>query len=137
MSQSHGRVGVAGGLDGRQLLGQLGEDRADLAPGELGAEAEVGADAEREELVGVGTGDVEAHGIDEDVLVAVGRRVREQDPPALGDGHAADLGVALGVVLTGDEGDGGWLLAGTLDREALVRAAQDVLSGFVYVEDDR
>jgi hypothetical protein len=43
----------------------------------------------------------------------------------------------LGVVLTGAEGDGGWLLAGTLTRAALVRAADDVLAGFVYVEDDR
>ena len=43
----------------------------------------------------------------------------------------------LGVVLTGDEGDGGWLLAGTLTREALMRAAYDVLMGFEYVEDDR
>ena len=41
----------------------------------------------------------------------------------------------LGVVLTGAEGDGGWLLAGTLTRAALVRAADDVLAGFVYVDD--
>ena len=43
----------------------------------------------------------------------------------------------LGVVLTGAEGDGGWLLAGTLTRAALVRAADDVVDGFVYVVDDR
>ena len=43
----------------------------------------------------------------------------------------------LGVVLTGEAGDGGWLLAGTLTREALARAADDVLDGFVYVDDDR
>ena len=43
----------------------------------------------------------------------------------------------LGVILTGDQGDGGWLLAGTLDREALVAAADDVLTGFVYTEEDR
>ena len=42
----------------------------------------------------------------------------------------------LGVVLTGAEGDGGWLLAGTLTRAALVRAADDVLAGFVYVDDE-
>ena len=41
----------------------------------------------------------------------------------------------LGVVLTGGDGDGGWLLAGTLTRAALVRAADDVLAGFVFVED--
>lgn len=43
----------------------------------------------------------------------------------------------LGVVLTGDRGGAGWLLAGTLTRDALVRAADDVLTGFVYVDDDR
>ena len=43
----------------------------------------------------------------------------------------------LGVVLTGEQGDGGWLLAGTLNRSALVRAADDVLAGFVYVDGDR
>ncbi len=43
----------------------------------------------------------------------------------------------LGVVLTGDQREGGWLLAGTLTRDALVRAAGDVLTGFVYVDDDR
>jgi hypothetical protein len=41
----------------------------------------------------------------------------------------------LGVVLTGAEGDGGWLLAGTLTRAALVRAADDVVAGFVFVGD--
>jgi hypothetical protein len=43
----------------------------------------------------------------------------------------------LGVVLTGDQGQGGWLLAGTLTRDAIVRAADDVLTGFVYLDDDR
>jgi hypothetical protein len=43
----------------------------------------------------------------------------------------------LGVILTGDHGEGGWLLAGTLNRDALVKAADDVLSGFVYTEDGR
>ena len=43
----------------------------------------------------------------------------------------------LGVVITGDEGDGGWLLAGTLTREALMRAAYDVLTGFAHVDHDR
>jgi hypothetical protein len=38
----------------------------------------------------------------------------------------------LGVLLTGSEGDGGWLLTGTLTRSALVRAADDVVSGFVF-----
>ena len=43
----------------------------------------------------------------------------------------------LGVMLTGEAGDGGWLLAGTLTRDALVQAADDVLAGFVFIEDDR
>ena len=40
----------------------------------------------------------------------------------------------LGVLLTGDEGDGGWLLAGTLTREALERAGDDVRSGSRFIE---
>ena len=43
----------------------------------------------------------------------------------------------LGVILTGVAGDGGWLLAGTLTRDALVRAADDVLQGFVYTGERR
>jgi hypothetical protein len=39
----------------------------------------------------------------------------------------------LGVVLTGTAGEGGWLLAGTLNRDGLVRAADDVVRGFRYV----
>lgn len=43
----------------------------------------------------------------------------------------------LGVLLTGAEGDGGWLLAGTLTRTALERAGRDVLAGFTFVDDVR
>ena len=43
----------------------------------------------------------------------------------------------LGVLLTGTSGDGGWLLAGTLTRDALERAGRDVLSGFVFVDGAR
>ncbi len=43
----------------------------------------------------------------------------------------------LGILLTGSEGDGGWLLAGTLTRDALEDAARDVLSGFVFVDEAR
>lgn len=39
----------------------------------------------------------------------------------------------LGVLLTGDPGQGGWLLAGTLTQAALARAADDLEAGFVYV----
>ncbi len=41
----------------------------------------------------------------------------------------------LGVLLTGAAGDGGWLLAGTLTRDALERAGRDVVAGFVYLDD--
>ena len=40
----------------------------------------------------------------------------------------------LGVLLTGAEGDGGWLIAGTRHPAALVRAADDVLDRFVDVD---
>jgi hypothetical protein len=43
----------------------------------------------------------------------------------------------LGVLLTGEQGDGGWLLAGTLTSAGLQRAADDVLAGFIRVDDDR
>jgi hypothetical protein len=80
-------------------------------------------------------------------VIAIPLRDREAD--ALREQLATTAGVdqtpertvvsvgPLGVVLTGAEGDGGWLLAGTLTRAALERAADDVLAGFVYVDDDR
>lgn len=43
----------------------------------------------------------------------------------------------LGILLTGDDGDGGWLLAGTLTRVALEDAARDVLSGSAFVDEIR
>lgn len=43
----------------------------------------------------------------------------------------------LGVLLTGRGGDGGWLLAGTLTRDALERAGRDVRAGFTFVDDGR
>jgi hypothetical protein len=78
-------------------------------------------------------------------VIAIPLRDREAD--ALRNQLAATPGVdqdsertvvsvgPLGVVLTGAVGDGGWLLAGTLTRAALVRAADDVLAGFVFVGD--
>jgi hypothetical protein len=78
-------------------------------------------------------------------VIAIPLRDREAD--ALRDQLAITPGVEqnddqtvvsvgpLGVVLTGKKGDGGWLLAGTLTRTALVRAADDVLAGFVFVDD--
>lgn len=52
------------------------------------------------------------------------------------DGTLVTVG-PLGVVLTGAEGDGGWLLAGTLRPDALLRAAHDVSSGFRYLGEGR
>jgi hypothetical protein len=78
-------------------------------------------------------------------VIAIPLRDREAD--ALRSQLAATPGVdqdsertvvsvgPLGVVLTGAEGDGGWLLAGTLTRPALVRAADDVVAGFAFVGD--
>ena len=44
----------------------------------------------------------------------------------------------LGVILTGGPGERGWLLAGhSQQATALLQAADDVLSGFVYTGDDR
>lgn len=42
----------------------------------------------------------------------------------------------LGVLLTGEDDDGGWLLVGTVDAVGLRDAAQDLLSGTVLVPDD-
>ena len=80
-------------------------------------------------------------------VIAIPLRDREADalrdqldvtPGVEYPGHRVLVTVGpLGVIITGDHGDGGWLLAGTLNRDALVRAADDVLAGFVYTEDDR
>jgi hypothetical protein len=80
-------------------------------------------------------------------VIAIPLRAREADAlrdqldvtPGVehpGRGTVVSVG-PLGVVLTGERGDGGWLLAGTLERGALVRAADDVLTGFVHTQDDR
>jgi hypothetical protein len=78
-------------------------------------------------------------------VIAIPLRDREAD--ALRDQLATTQGVdqdrgrtavavgPLGVLLTGAQGEGGWLLAGTLTPDALVRAADDVLAGFVYVDE--
>ena len=67
---------------------------ARLEAREVRAEAEVRpARAERDVVVRL-AGDVEAVGIVERALVAVGRRVHEHDPVAGRDRPARDLGVA-------------------------------------------
>jgi hypothetical protein len=90
---------------------------------------------------------VGVYGLGMTQVIAIPLRDREAD--ALREQLATTAGVdqspertvvsvgPLGVVLTGEEGDGGWLLAGTLTRAALLEAAADVLSGHVYLDDDR
>ena len=68
---------LAGELDVLEPAEQLLEDRADLHAGEVGAEAEVAAEAEGEVAGRVLPADVEAERVGEDLVVAVGRRVRE------------------------------------------------------------
>ncbi len=80
-------------------------------------------------------------------LIAIPLRDREAD--AFRDQLALTPGVQqdrrrtlvtrgpLGVLLTGAAGDGGWLLAGTLTADGLERAADDVLSGFVFLDGDQ
>ena len=62
---------------------------------DLRAEAVVHPEAEGQELVRVGTGDVEGHRVLEDVLVAVGRRVAGEHDLALADELATELDVLL------------------------------------------
>ncbi|QIG42824.1 transcriptional regulator [Nocardioides anomalus] len=85
----------------------------------------------------------------EGLTQAIAIPLRDREADALRDQLASTPGVdqddrrtavsvgPLSVVLTGGPGDGGWLLAGTLTRSALVRAADDVRSGFVYTGDGR
>ena len=79
-------------------------------------------------------------------FVAIPMRDNEADPlreqlrSTPGATQAPDRTVVsvgpLSVVVTGGQGDRAWLLAGTLTREAMARAATEVEAGFVYVEDD-
>ena len=64
--------------------GQLGEERALRAAREVRAEAEVLAVPEAQVGVRIAV-DAEAEGIVEDVLVAVARRVEEEQPVVLAD----------------------------------------------------
>ena len=41
----------------------------------------------------------------------------------------------LGVLLSGSDGDGGWLVAGTVTQEVLDQAAADLLAGTVSRDD--
>ncbi len=91
------RSGSAGRLDVGEPGEQLAEHHLDLAPGEVGTEAEVRSrGAEADVRVGV-PADVEAEGVLEDLLVAVGRVVEEEHLVA---GFELDAGEhdALGVL---------------------------------------
>ncbi len=75
---------------------ELVEDGPELGAGQEGAEAEVGAAAaEADVRVRVAT-EVEAAGVGEDVLVAVGRGIEQHDPVALVDLLAPQQEVAPG-----------------------------------------
>ena len=75
-------AGQRAALDGEAEVGQAGQQPLDhdleLQPGQLVAQAEVGAEAEGHVRVGA-AGDVEGVGVVEDRLVAVGRRVEEEE----------------------------------------------------------
>ncbi len=43
----------------------------------------------------------------------------------------------LGVLLTGEDGEGGWLVAGTVTDETLTTAAGDLIRGTVYLDEGR
>lgn len=80
-------------------------------------------------------------------VIAIPLRDREADPLReqlrLTPGVRAEPWVTLvsigplGVALGGSDGDGGWLLAGTVTRETLLRATREVYRGTVIVGDDR
>lgn len=70
-----------------------------------------------------------------------GGPLREQLGVTLGrrlvpEGTVLSVG-PLGVLLTGQGDDGGWLVAGTVTEETLAAAARDLVSGTVVLEDDR
>ncbi|MBB6626386.1 transcriptional regulator [Nocardioides sp. KIGAM211] len=77
-------------------------------------------------------------------LITIPLRDREADPlrEQLGTtigSHLVEGGTVvavgpLGLLLTGAPGDGGWLIAGTVTEETLVRAAADLASGTRYVD---
>ena len=82
-------------LDRRVGGQQLGEEHAAFEAGEVHAEAVVLGDPERQVRVGAAV-DVEALGVVEDVLVAVGRRVVHRDLVAGLDLDASHFGVGGG-----------------------------------------
>jgi hypothetical protein len=80
-------------------------------------------------------------------VIAIPLRDREADPLReqlrLTPGVRQEPGVTLvsigplGVALGGDDGDGGWMLAGTVTQQTLLRAIREVYEGTVIVGDGR
>jgi hypothetical protein len=79
-------------------------------------------------------------------LIAIPLRSREGDPlreqiagtpgaTTYDEGVTLTAGI-LTVLLTGEEGDGGWLVAGTVTPETARTAAVDLVEGTVFVDDD-
>jgi hypothetical protein len=73
--------------------------------------------------------DREAEPLREQLLVTPGVQ-------AVPEGTLVTVG-PLGVLLTGECGDGGWLVAGTVTPGTLTRAAEDLLAHTVFLEDRR
>jgi hypothetical protein len=79
-------------------------------------------------------------------LIAIPMRGREAGPlreqlritpgaTLVDEGLTVNVG-PLGVLLTGEGDDGGWLVAGTVTSETLARAAGDLLTGSIYLDND-
>lgn len=83
------------------------------------------------QVIAIPLRDREADALRDQLAVTPG--VERTDGLEDGSGRTLVTVGPLGVVLTGTAGEGGWLLAGTLDRDGLVRAADDVVRGFRYV----
>ena len=88
-------LGLAGELGVLEPRDQLVVERPGLEPGEVRAEAVVGAEPERDVPIRVAR-DVEDVRVLEHGLVAVRRRERHQHRLALGNGHAAEDLIAGG-----------------------------------------
>jgi hypothetical protein len=91
-------------------------------------------------------GAVGVYGVGATALVAIPLRDREADPlreqlrltpgaRTVERGTVVSAG-PLGVLLSGSQGDGGWLIAGTVTEPTLARAADDLARGTSYVGDE-
>jgi hypothetical protein len=91
-------------------------------------------------------GAVGVYGVGVTQLIAIPLRDREADPlreqlgatpgmRTLASGTVVSAG-PLGVLLTGEDGDGGWLIAGAVTEATLVEAARDLTEGTTYLGDE-